>query len=455
MKIAIVGAGKLGLKITEALLSGDHSVIVIDQDENVLQRLSDQMDVMTVNANAEEIKVLKSLGISTYDYLIAVTGSDQSNMLIAFFAKKMGCAKVLARTRTPEHMRQREFVKKTMEIDFIINPDLAISEEIYKYLVEKYTLSNGIFSSGKITLLEFDAVRMPELIGKNMAEAGLILHNMLVVGISRNGKVIIPHKEAVILQEDNLYVVGERGPAMKLNARVHEKGKYTDLQKVMILGGGTTAFYLANMLSEFGAAVKIIEINKDRCRYLASRLGDVMILHGDATDLELLEEENIGEMDAVVTVTGYDEENLLLALMAKRRGIEDVIAKVSRKSYADIVENMGVDMALNPVDITASNILRFMQGSKRVISSQLIQGQAEIAEINISNHALLVDKALKDLNLPNGLIVAAIHRGQDIIIPNGDTVIKENDRVIIFSLLTELPNLEKLLKVSRKMPFFS
>jgi len=455
MKIAIAGAGKLGLKVTEALLSGDHSVVVIDQNESVLQRLSDQMDVMTVNANAEETKVLKNLGIADYDYLIAVTGSDQSNMLIAFFAKKMGCSKVMARTRTPEHMRQREFVKREMGIDFIINPDLSITEEIYKYLVEKYTLSNGIFSSGKVTLLEFDADKMPELVGRNMTEVGAILQNMLVVAISRNGKVIIPHGTAVIQQEDSLYVIGERGPAMKLNARVHEKGKYTDLQRVMILGGGTTAFYLANMLSEFGVAVKIIEINKERCYYLASRLGDVMILHGDATDLELLEEEKIAEMDAVVTVTGYDEENLLLALMAKRRGIEDVIAKVSRESYGGIVETMGVDMALNPLDITASNLVRYVQGSKRVISSQVIQGQAEIVEINVSDHILLVDKALKDLDLPKGVIVAAIHRGQDVIIPHGDTVVKEDDRVIIFSLLAELPNLEKLLKVSRKMPFFS
>lgn len=453
MKIAIVGAGKLGLKVTEALLGGDHSVTVIDQDESVLQKLSSHLDVMTVNANAKETKILKNLGISTYDYLIAVTESDETNIVISAFAKKLGCSKVIARVRDPEHMGQLGFIKETMGIDSIVNPDLSITVEIYKYLVEKYTLSNGIFSSGKVSLLEFNSEKMPQLIGLSMQEVNSVLADMLVAAISRNGKVIIPHGDTVIHPEDGLYVIGERTPIMELNAQVHEKGKYTDLQKVMIVGGGKTGYYLAGKLSEFGAAVKIIEIDKNRCHYLSTHLEDVMVLHGDATDLDLLEEENLDEMDAFVTATGYDEENLLLALMAKRHGIEDVIAKISRESYSDLIESMGIDMALNPLDITASTILRFVQGSKRVISSVLIQGQAEIMEIVASDHMRMVDTPLRELNLPKGVIVAAIHRGLSVIIPDGDTVIEEADRVIIFSLLSELPNLEKLLRVSGKFSF--
>ncbi|MCQ4635321.1 Trk system potassium transporter TrkA [Anaerovorax odorimutans] len=453
MKIAIVGAGKLGLKVTEALLGGDHSVTVIDQDESVLQKLSSHLDVMTVNANAKETKILKNLGISTYDYLIAVTESDETNIVISAFAKKLGCSKVIARVRDPEHMGQLGFIKETMGIDSIVNPDLSITVEIYKYLVEKYTLSNGIFSSGKVSLLEFNSEKMPQLIGLSMQEVNSVLADMLVAAISRNGKVIIPHGDTVIHPEDGLYVIGERTPIMELNAQVHEKGKYTDLQKVMIVGGGKTGYYLAGKLSEFGAAVKIIEMDKNRCHYLSTHLEDVMVLHGDATDLDLLEEENLDEMDAFVTATGYDEENLLLALMAKRHGIEDVIAKISRESYSDLIESMGIDMALNPLDITASTILRFVQGSKRVISSVLIQGQAEIMEIVASDHMRMVDTPLRELNLPKGVIVAAIHRGLSVIIPDGDTVIEEDDRVIIFSLLTELPNLEKLLRVSGKFSF--
>lgn len=454
MKIAIVGAGKLGLKVAEALLGGDHSVTVIDQDESVLQKLNSHMDVMTVTANAKETKVLKNLGISTYDYLIAVTDHDETNIVIAAFAKKLGCAKVIARVRDPEHMDQLGFIKETMGIDSIVNPDLAITVEIYKYLVEKYTLSNGIFSSGKVSLLEFVSEKTPHLIGLSMREIPSVLENMLVVAISRNGKVIIPHGDTVIQEEDGLYVIGERNPIMELNAQVHERGKYTDLQKVMIIGGGKTGYYLARKLSEFGVAVKIIEASKSRCHYLSTHLEDVMILHGDATDQDLLEEENLDEMDAFVTATGYDEDNLLLALMAKHHGIEDVIAKVSRESYSELIESMGIDMALNPVDITASTILRFVQGSKRVISSVLIQGQAEIMEIVASSNMHLIDTPLYQLHLPEGVIIAAIHRGLDVIIPNGNTVIQEGDRVIILSLLSELPDLEKLMRVSEKFSFF-
>ncbi len=174
-----------------------------------------------------------------------------------------------------------------------------------------------------------------------------------------------------------------------------------------------------------------------------------MVLHGDATDLTLLEEENLDMMDAVVTVTGFDEDNLLLALTAKQRGIEDVIAKISRESYAEIISAMGVDMALNPLDITTTNIMRFVQGSKKVLSSQLIQGQAEIMEIIASPHMNILETPIKELDLPDGLIFAAIHRGSEVIIPNGDTEILEDDKVIILCLLSDIYETENLLKDRR------
>ncbi|MBN7772028.1 Trk system potassium transporter TrkA [Clostridium aminobutyricum] len=449
MKIAIAGAGKLGLKIAEALLVGDHSVTIIDKDEEVLQKLTSHMDILTVNANAKQISILEEMKIGTFDYFLAATDRDEKNIVIASFAKKLGCSKVIARVRDPEHMNQMGFIKETMGIDFIVNPDLAITVEIYKYLVEKYSLSNGIFSSGKVSLLEFPANKMPQIIGVSMFNIGQIFPNMLVVSISRNGKIIIPHGETTIHAGDGLYIMGQRLPIQKLSSKVHEKGKYTGLQKVMIIGGGKTGLYLAKKLAEFGIAVKIIEKDKARCHYLAAHLDDVMILHGDATDISLLEEENLNDMDAVVTATGFDEDNLLLALMAKQHNIEDVIAKVSRASYADLIEKMGIDMALNPLDITAASIIRFIQGSKRVISSQLIQGQAEIMEIIAEKHMPLINTPLKNLHLPDGVIIAALHRGLDVIIPSGETKILEGDRVITVSLLSALSDLEKMLTSNR------
>lgn len=449
MKIAIVGAGKLGLKVVNALVGGDHAITVFDVNEAVLNKIGQQYDVMTVAGNAKQISLLKDRGIENFDFLIACTDSDEQNIVIASFAKNLGCSKVIARVRDPEHMNQMDFIMETMNIDHIVNPDLSITKEIYKYLVEKYTLTNGIFSSGKVSLVQFKVQKYKKLIGLSMIDVSKVLPNMLVVAISRNGKIIIPHGKTVIDDHDTLYLIGEKSEIVQLHKKVHEKGKYTNLQKVMIIGGGKTGYYLAGKLSEFGIAVKLIEKSKERCYYLSTHLDDVMVLHGDATDTSLLEEENLDEMDAFVAATGFDEENLLLALIAKQRGVEDVISKVSHQSYKDLIEKMGVDMALNPLDIVASTILRYIQGSKKIIASLLIQGQAEIMEIIASNEMKLANVPLKDVNLPDGVLIAAIHRGQQVIIPNGETKILEDDKVTIFCLLTDIGELEKLFTAKK------
>lgn len=453
MKIAIVGAGKLGCKVAEALLGGDHSVTMIDKDEAALQGLSSQMDIMTIAANAKEVAILKELQISSYDFLLASTDRDEKNIVIASFAKKLGCPRVIARIRDPEHMNQSDFIKETMSIDHIINPDLNLTRQIYRYLAEKYTLKNGIYSIGKVALLEFASAKLPKIVGLTAPQVRAAMPEMMIVAVSRNGKVIVPKADFVIDREDILYAVGEREAMMALNKKVKVKGRWTNLQKVMIIGGGKTGLYLAQHLSEFGASVKLIEKSKERCYYLSEHLEGVMILHGDGTDINLLEEENLNEMDAFVTATGFDEDNLILALMAKSHGVEDVIAKVSRKIYSDMISSLGVDMVLNPLDIAVSHILRIIQGSKRVLSSELIQGQAEIMEIVAADHMKMTERALKDIRFPDGVIVAAIHRGTEIIIPDGDTIIEKNDRVTILCLLSELTELEKLLRVTGRGDF--
>ncbi len=446
MRIVIVGAGKLGLRVAETLLGGDHSITLIDDDEKVLKNLSSQLDVMTVLGNGKQTSVLKDIHIDSYDFLIATTDSDENNILIASFAKKLGCNRVIARVRDPEHMHQFDFIKSVTNIDHIVNPDLAIATEIYKYLAEKYTLSNGIYTTGKVALSEFLVDRMPRLIGTTPSYVRFVLDNAQIAAISRNGKVIIPTKDMTIASEDELYVIGAREDILKLNSKVHVRGKYTDLQKVMIIGGGKTGLFLAQKLSDFGASVKIIERNKERCHYLSEHLNDIMILHGDGSDMTLLEEENLDEMDAFVTATGYDEDNLLLALVAKKHGIEDVIAKVSRDIYEEVVSSLGVDMALNPLDISTINILRLIQGSNKIISSQLIQGQAEIIEIIARDSMKLLNQPIRKVGLPEGAFVAAITRGTEIIIPTGDSIIKEGDRLTILCLLHDIDQLEKLLR---------
>ena len=270
--------------------------------------------------------------------------------------------------------------------------------------------------------------------------------NLIVIAISKKGKIIIPHGDDVIDRDDFVYIAGDKDDIAILNKKVHERGKYTNISKVMVVGGGKTGFYLAKKLSEFGASVKMIEKDKARSQMLSTQLSNVMVINGDGTDIEMLLDENLDDMDAFVTCTGFDEENLLLALTAKNHNIKDVIAKVSHESYTGLIEKMGVDMVLNPLDITAGNVFRIVQGTKRILSAVLIQGQAELMEVIAQNDMSMCNTKVSDLALPNDVLLTGIRRGQDFIIPDGDTLIEPGDRVIILSLLSAIDELERLLK---------
>ena len=449
MKVAVLGAGKLVITITEALLGSGYEVTLIDMKSELLQRVGSLFDLLTITGDARDISLLKDMKISAYDYLVAGTLEDEKNIVICTFAKKLGCANVIARVRGLEHVNQIDFIKEALSIDYIVNPDLSIASEIYKYLVEKYTLTNGYFSMGKFSVIEFTAEKLPVILNKKISEIAKMLGNMLIVAISRSGKIIIPKGNTLVMDEDILYVLGEDEPVMKLKEIVHEKKIYTDLEKVMIAGGGKIGYYLAKQLADFNVSVKIIEIDKARCQYLSEHLNNVMVLHGDATDPTLLDDENIDDMDAFVTATGFDEENLLLALIANQKNVEDVVAKVSRKSYADLIEKMGISMALNPLDMTATSILRFIQGSKRILLSKMIQGQAEFIEIMAAKNMKILNIPLAELDLPEGIIIAAICREGEPIIPRGQTEIKEGDQVIILCLLSQIARLEKFFQTKK------
>ncbi len=445
MKIAIMGAGKLGLRVTEALLDGDYDITLVDTNEARLTMLSQQYDVLTYVGDARTIDILKEMDIDSYDFLLACTSSDDANIIAASNAKALGCRKVVARLTEPEYMNQNDFICHHYKIDSIINPDMLITGEIYRYLIEKYSLSNGVYTSKRIAMIEIDADRESRVVGKPITEFRNILPNTLVVGISRHGKIIIPHGTDTIESGDLLYLVGEKEEMLKY-ARKFTVRRKNDTQKVMIVGGGRTGFYLAQKLADYGAYVKIIESSEKRCHYLSSHLNNVMVLNGNGTDLALLEEENFEQMDAFVTATGFDEENLLLALTAKNHGIEDVISKVSHESYDDLISKLGIDIVLNPMDISASAILRIISGSKRVLSTVLLQGQAELLEIYVDKTLAIVNKKLKSLKLPDYMLIAAINRGSKTIIPSGDDTILPGDHLIMVCLLSHIGYIEKLIK---------
>ncbi|MDD6154260.1 MAG: Trk system potassium transporter TrkA [Eubacteriales bacterium] len=446
MNVAIVGAGKLGIKVAEALIDGDYSITIIDKNEAVIEKVSQQLDVMTITDDARKISVLKDAGIGSFDYLLSSTDSDETNIVIAAFAKKLGCSRVIARIRDPEHMNQFEFIKKTMNIDYITNPDMAISVEIYKYLSDKYASDQDFLTTDKIAITEFPAVKMKNLIGMPIPKVRETIPNVLVAALSRNGKVLLPHGSDVIEKDDYVYLIGEKSTIKDIHAKTKNRTRQGSHKKVMIIGGGKTGYYLAQSLEEMGMSVKIVEISIDRCRYLSANLDNVMILHGTGTDIALLEEENIDNMDAFITATGYDEENLLVALTAKNHHVPDVICKVSHENYQDLISQMGLDMVLNPLDISTSSVIRYIQGSTKIVSSVLIQGQAEILEMIAKPGMKMTQLPLSRLDIPDDVLVAAINRHEKLIIPDGNTTIQDGDKVIILSLLTDIGDIEKLMR---------
>lgn len=449
MKVAVIGAGKLGLAISEALLGGGNEVAIIDIDEERVQIAADQFDAFTMCADAKRIDVLKSLPVNEYQLLVSATADDEDNILIASFAKKLGCQMVIARVRAPEHVDQQQFIMDTMGIDHLLNPDMACAKEITKYLTQPYAINGGRFDIDNTSILEYEIEKTPELIDKAVKDTAAFLDTLLIAAISREGKIIIPHGNTVLLSGDKIYVTGTVKTIDKLAARVSGVSKKTKVSRVMIAGGGKTGYYLAKLLADDGIGVKIIELDKRRCEYLSATLDNVLVLNADATNTAILKEENLDSMDAFVALTGFDEENLLLSLIAKREGVEEIVAKLSRKSYAPLTEDLGVAMTISPMDMSASDILHFIRKDGIVLFNQLINGQAEFKEIQATSDMPITGRVLSELEIPEGIIITAIHRGEELIIPKGRTKILSGDRIVILSKLSAVASLEGLLTSSK------
>ena len=370
MKALIVGAGKLGGKLASQLSGGDTLVTVMDSDPEVLERIADHLDVMIVRGSGMHVETLKELNIEEYDLVIAVTESDETNMVICSIAKKLGCKKSIARVRNPEYSTQNELIRAIMDIDYIVNPELATANEINRNLLYHYSLYSGDFAEGRIMMLHFNASSLPGFVGKRIKEIKNI--NGILIGIIwRNGEIIIPRGEDYIMEDDVLYVIGKKDNINQLAKTCKTLVQIKYIKKVMVLGGGRIGYYLAEKLISQGISVKLIEHDKERCEYLSENLNDTLVICGDGTDINLLNDEDISSMDAFVGVTGYDEENLLMTLMAKQLGVNKVIAKVSKSSYVQVIEKLGVDIAVSPIDITASDILKYIRGGRAASVSLL------------------------------------------------------------------------------------
>ncbi|HHX77319.1 MAG TPA: Trk system potassium transporter TrkA, partial [Firmicutes bacterium] len=326
MKVIIIGAGKVGLQLVESLLNEKHDVIVIDNDQEVINRLDDTLDVLAVKGNGVSINLLRKVECENAALLIAVTNSDEANIVSCINAKKLGAKSVIARIRDPEYVEELEFIRKNLDIDYIINPELATAYEILRLLSSTYGSYTEEFAGGNVRLTEIQVDRQATIIDKQIKELK-IPKGVIITAIARGSDIIIPNGSDYIFAKDILYLLGERNSvdmfAKAAGAHI-VSGRVRD---VMISGGGLTAFYLAQALEKKNINVKIVEQNEEKCRELSEQLEKTLILNGDGTDISLLKAEQVEGMDAFVSLTGFDEENILVALLAKQLGAKKVIAK--------------------------------------------------------------------------------------------------------------------------------
>lgn len=443
LKVLIVGAGKLGIRLAKTMNFENFDVTLMDTNPRVIDMVNEHLDVMTLVASGVNITALKDLGIGKFDLLVATTDSDATNAIICSMARKLGCRQTVARVRDPEYMEHLDFIRSELGIDLIVNPDLATAVTISKYLMQDVVHFSGEFASGKVKMIDLNIGTLEVFVGKTIAQLEGLEH-LLIAAISRDSELIIPHGSTELKPGDVIFLLGEMENIEKFCKTYKLKARAKKVENAMILGGGNVGFYLARELSSARVRVTLIEQDRKKAQKLVERLEHVLVIHGDGSDITLLRDENLEQMEAFVGVTGFDEQNLLLALMAKQYGVEKSVAKVSRQNFTKIINKMDIDAAVNPVNITASHILKFVRGDRVASVSLLLGGRGEVIEVIARDSMPYIGKPLHKLQLPQGILVGAIVRGNQVIIPKGSSQIMAGDRIILFAHEDDIQELKTL-----------
>jgi trk system potassium uptake protein len=450
MRIIIIGAGEVGFHIARKLAFENKEVVVIDRDPHVLERMLEHMDVQTVVGSGSSPAVLEQAGVHEADILLAVTDSDEINLVACTFANLLapGLTK-LARIRNDEYTRYRESLSR-IGIEMVINPEVEVINSIERLMGAPDAVDVSEFGEGKVRLIGL-WVRRGGLLADtplNRLREKIGTRRLIIGAIIRDERLIIPRGDDTVLAGDLIYFICEQCD----QERILESfgGRREFLRNVMIIGGGNIGLRLARRLEENGYHPKLVEISTERSEELSGLLNNTLILQGDGTDQDLLKEENIGDMDVVVAVTGDEETNILCSLLAKSLGAAMTITRINKAAYLPVVRTIGIEHTVSPRMSAVNTMLHYIRQGK-VISAVSIKDEAEVLEVIAEDRSLLVDRPLREVQFPKGAIVLCVIRKDEILIPTGDTVIKPTDRVIIMADRKTVPQVEKTLAArSRK-----
>lgn len=441
MKVMIVGAGKLGVRLIEVLLNGDFEIVVVDQNIRVIERVKTHFDVMTLHANGLELGNFKELDISSFELFLSFTDSDETNVLICSLAKKMGCIKTVARVRSPEMIEQLEYLRNDLGVDHFLNPEFITAREMTRTLLKPYGLAYETFIRGQLSFVSMPARHLSDFLGKTVEviEQGLPVQ---ITAVSSGQTIEIPSGNHVVHEDETLHFAGLTPDIDQLLHHYGTAFLRGHIRNVMIIGGGRTAFYLAKLLSRAKMQITVVEHNRERCNTIAEKLPHVLVIHGDGTDMTLLEEEGLRRMDAFIGVTNDDEKNILMSLLARQYQIHNTMTSLNSGHYFQLVHKIGLEGALSPVNMTISSILKFIRGD-RVASLALIHGgQAEVTEIRMDESTSLVNQPLSKIKLPKGVRIIGIERDKRVFFPESETVIKSGDRLVVLCLTQSIKAME-------------
>jgi len=449
MRTIIVGAGKIGYHVAHILIEEQHDVVIIDLNEERLKNLEDNLDVQTIHGSGASSRILVKAGIKEAGLLIAVTETDEVNMIACMLAKQFGVEKTVARVRNSEYVEETNLKKGVFSnIDLIINPELVTAKEIAKLIDFPEALDIVPYADGKIQLLELRIPPTAPVVYQQMKELKLC-YPFLIVAILRDGKMIIPRGNDQILPNDLIFLLVKTNELVRIEKFLGTKRKKTD--KVMILGADLTGYHLAKILEQRKISVKVIEKQYKRCLELAQNLKNTLVLNGDGTDIDFVKSEGMADTDVFVSLTDDDKLNLLVSLLAKHLGAKRTITQIRYSDYISLMESVGIDVGVSPRLLTANAILKFIKRGKNVVSITILSGaKAEMIEIVISDKSDITDKKLKDLKFPSGAIIGSIYRKNKVIIPSGDDLLKVGDIVTVFALPKAIKRVEDYFNVNER-----
>ena len=451
MQIIIVGCGNVGATLTEQLSSEGHNVAVIDLENQKLQNLINNYDVMGVVGNGISFAVQKEAGVENAHLLIAVTGSDEANLLCCLIAKKTGGCHTIARVRNPIYNMEIDYIKEELGLSMIINPEFAAATEMTRLLKFPSAITIDSFTKGRVEVVKCRVGEDSVLCDQSLQQiASKLKSDVLICTVERDENVYIPSGQFIIRAKDEISVVGTSQKTLaffkKLGVAV------TRAKNVMIIGGGKTSYYLAKQLTAMGIQIKIIEINKERCEELSELLPKAFIVHGDGTDRNLLLQEGLIQAEAFVALTNVDEENIMLSLFAKSVSKAKLITHVHRISYDEIIDSLDIGSVIYPKYLTAEYIIKYVRAMNSSLGSnieslyRLNDNRVEALEFSVKSDSPVIGIPLQNMAIKPNILLCSINHKGNISIPGGQSVIEAGDTVIVVTTNTRLNDIKDILK---------